>query len=235
MADPITPAIMTSTEPFKVLVFSKTKGYRHDSIPTGIAGLKRLATETGLFTVTASEDATLFHSSTLPNYRVIILLQSSGNFLDPAQLEAFQDFVRSGGGVLSIHGAAAGMPSSEWYGRLVGAHFDMHPDPEPGSLIVADASHPIIDNEQPPEKWMDEWYNFTSHPAENSNLRVLLRGDTSSFKGGKHGDDHPLAWCQDFEGGRSAYIALGHFDEAWDSEWYVELVRRGLMWVAREG
>lgn len=130
MADPITPAIMTSTEPFKVLVFSKTKGYRHDSIPTGIAGLERLATETGLFTVTASEDATLFHSSTLSNYRVIILLQSSGNFLDPAQLEAFQDFVRSGGGVLSIHGAAAGMPSSEWYGRLVGAHFDMHPDPE---------------------------------------------------------------------------------------------------------
>jgi type 1 glutamine amidotransferase len=61
-----------------------------------------------------------------------------------------------------------------------------------------------------------------------------LRGDTSSFKGGKHGDDHPLAWCQEFEGGRSAYIALGHFDEAWDSEWYVDLVKRGLMWVARQ-
>lgn len=226
---------MASAEPFQVLVISKTKGYRHDSIPTGIASIKRLATQTGLFTITASEDSTLFNSPTLSNYRVIILLQSSGNFLDAPQLKALQDFVRSGGGVLSIHGAAAGMLLSEWYGKLIGAHFDMHPDPEPGSLIVAGAPHPIIGDKQPPEKWMDEWYNFTSHPAENSNLHVLLRGDTSSFKGGRHGDDHPLVWCQEFEGGRSAYIALGHFDDAWESEWYVDLVRRGVMWVAREG
>lgn len=226
---------MASSVPVNVLLFSKTSGYRHDSIPTGIAFFQHLATQSDLFTITASEDASLFSTSTLSTYRVIVLLHTSGDFLQPPELEALQAFVRSGGGVLSIHGAAAGMPSSEWYGKLIGAHFDMHPDPEPGSLIVADPTHPIISNEKPPEKWMDEWYNFTSHPAENSNLRVLLRGDTSSFKGGKHGHDHPLAWCQDFEGGRSAYIALGHFDEAWESEWFVGWVKRALMWVAREG
>ncbi|KAF3004835.1 hypothetical protein E8E13_004345 [Curvularia kusanoi] len=214
---------MAPTTPFNVLVFSKTTGYRHSSIPTGISALSRLATQTGLFTVTASEDASIFNPSSLSTFRVIILLHPSGDFLSPPELKAFQDFVRAGGGVLAIHCATAGMPSSEWYGKLVGAHFDMHPDPEPGQLIVADVEHPIIDNTKPPEKWMDEWYNFTSHPSENSSLRVLLRGDTSSFKGGKHGDDHPLAWCQEFEGGRSAYIALGHFDEAWDSEWFVGL------------
>lgn len=224
---------MASAKPFDVLVFSKTKGYRHDSISTGIAALERLATATGLFTVTASEDASVFSPSVLSKYRVIVLLHASGDFLQPTELDALQGFVRCGGGVLSIHGAAAGMHSSAWYGRLVGAHFDMHPDPEPGSLIVADPTHPIVNREEPPTEWMDEWYNFTSHPAENSNLRILLRGDTKSFKGGKHGDDHPLAWCQEFEGGRSAYIALGHFDQAWESNWYVGLVKRGLMWVAR--
>lgn len=225
---------MAGTGSFEVLVFSKTKGYRHESIPTGIVALEHLATQTGRFTITASEDASLFTPSTLANYGVIILLHASGEYLQASEVEALKSFVRSGGGVLAIHGAAAGMHSSEWYGKLIGSHFDMHPDPEPGSLIVADASHPIISHETPPEKWTDEWYNFTSHPAENSNLHILLRGDTSSFKGGKHGKDHPLAWCQEFEGGRSAYIALGHFHEAWDSGWYVSLVRRGLMWVARK-
>src|SRR5690242_14940647 len=224
---------MATKEPINVLVFSKTAGYRHESISTAIAALGNLASETGLFTITASEDESLFEPSSLSNYRVVILLHTSGNFLRPSSLRAFQEHVRSGGGVLAIHGAASGMPSVGWYGKLIGAHFDMHPDAERGSLVVSDAAHSIIDNEKPPEKWMDEWYNFKSHPAQNSNLHILLKGDTSSFKGSKHGDDHPLAWCQEFEGGRSVYIALGHFGRAWDSEWYVGIVKRGIIWAAK--
>lgn len=223
---------MAGTEPLNVLVFSKTAGYRHASIPTGITSLQRLADQTGLFTVTASEDASYFQTSKLSTFQAIVLLHTSGDFLTDDQLSVLKDYVKSGGGIVSIHGAAAGMPTSSWYGNLIGAHFDMHPDPEPGSLIVSNTSHPIIDNNSPPEKWMDEWYNFTSHPALNTNLQVLLRGDTKSFHGGKHGEDHPLAWCQEFEGGRSVYVALGHFDHAWESEWYVGLVKRGVLWVA---
>lgn len=230
---------MASTDTPNLLVFSKTVGYRHESIATGIASLKRLTNETGDFTVTASEDASLFTPSSLSKYRVVVLLHTSGDFLSDNQLSALQEFVHSGGGVFSIHGAAAGMPSSTWYGKLIGAHFDMHPDPEPGSVVVVNGLHPInhiTSTDGPPEKWVDEWYNFTSHPSENGNLEMLLKGDTKTFKGGKHGLDHPLAWCQEFEGGRSAYIALGHFDEAWDSEWFTGFVERGLLWAAgKEG
>ncbi|KAH6637688.1 secreted glycosyl hydrolase [Boeremia exigua] len=224
---------MALKQPFNVLIFSKTAGYRHESISTGITAFRDLALQTGLFTITDSEDASLFEPSRLSHYSVIVLLHTSGTFLSASQLRAFQDFVRSGGGVLSIHGAASGMPSSSWYGKLIGAHFDMHPDAEQGSLIVSNKSHPIIDDERPPEKWMDEWYNFKSHPAANSSLQILLCGDTSSFKGGKHGDNHPLAWCQEFEGGKSVYIALGHFKEVWENTWYMGLVKRGIMWAAR--
>lgn len=127
-----------------------------------------------------------------------------------------------------------GMLSSEWYGKLIGAHFDMHPDPEAGSLLVSDPTHPITFGEDPPAGWMDEWYNFKSHPAKNQNLRILLRGDTKSFKGGKHGEDHPLAWCQEFEGGKCAYIALGHFESAYNDRWFMGIVTRGIMWAAKE-
>ncbi|KAJ8112108.1 hypothetical protein OPT61_g5451 [Boeremia exigua] len=225
---------MAVKEPFKILIFSKTAGYRHESIHTGIVALESLASRSGLFITTASEDDSLFELSTLSSYRVIVLLHTSGTFLHPFQLKVFQKYVRSGGGVVSIHGAASGMPLCAWYGQLIGAHFDMHPDPEKGSLIVSNTTHPINDNERPPHDWVDEWYNFKSHPAKNTSLEILLRGDTSSFKGGKHGDDHPLAWCQEFEGGRSVYIALGHFPEAWASEWYVGFVKKGIMWAAEE-
>ncbi|KAJ4287192.1 hypothetical protein N0V90_012590 [Kalmusia sp. IMI 367209] len=228
---------MATPPTIHALIFSKTAGYRHASIPAGIAAITKLLVQTGPFHVSASEDAeTIFTTSRLSQFHVVILLQTSGNFLTSGQLSALQEYMRSGGGVFAIHGAAAGMLSSAWYGKLIGAHFDRHPDPEPGSMLVSDASHPIIASQDPPEKWMDEWYNFTSHPAQNKHLKILLRGNTKSFKGGNHGDDHPLAWCQEFDGGRSAYIALGHFDEAYGDEWFMGIVRRGILWVAgREG
>jgi type 1 glutamine amidotransferase len=226
---------MASQEPDNLLVFSKTTGYRHDSIAAGITALKRLTNESGNFKVTASEDASLFTPSNLSTYRVLVLLHNSGDFLSDDQLSALQGFVRSGGGVFSIHCAAAGMLSSDWYRKLIGAHFDMHPDPESGSVVVVNGSNPINYTAKaggPPEQWKDEWYNFTSHPAENENLEILLAGDPSTFKGGKHGSNHPLAWCQEFDGGRSAYIALGHFDEAWEDKWFSGWVERGLLWAA---
>lgn len=226
---------MTPRTTDNLLVFSKTAGYRHDSIAAGIAALKRLVTESGDFIITASEDATLFTPTTLSTYSVICLLHNSGEFLTDEQLSALQGFVSSGGGVFGIHCAAAGMLSSDWYRRLIGARFDMHPDPEVGSFTVVNRSHPInfaAESGSPPKHWKDEWYNFTSHPAENSNLQFLLAGETSTFKGGKHGLHHPLAWYQDFEGGRSAYIALGHFDEAWEDKWFSGWVQRGLLWTA---
>jgi type 1 glutamine amidotransferase len=111
---------MPDTTPFNVLVFSKTSGYRHDSIPAGIRCVQSLADRTKLFTVTAGEDASLFTTASLCNYSVIVLLQCIGEVFNQEQLDALKQFVRAGGGVVAIHGAAAGMPNDEWYGKLVG-------------------------------------------------------------------------------------------------------------------
>jgi type 1 glutamine amidotransferase len=226
---------MPPPSPFQILVFSKTSGYRHDSIPAGIRCIETLAAKTQHFTVTSSEDASLFTPSSLAPYSAIILLQTIGTIFSPSQLDALKHFVHSGGGVVAIHGAAAGMPHDEWYGKLCGAHFDMHPDPEPGVVLTEDGTqnHFIPSCCGGRTDWVDEWYNFHTHPRENGNLEILLRGDPSSFKGAKMGDDHPLAWCQEFEGGRSFFTALGHFDEAYGDEWFVGQILRGILWVAR--
>lgn len=256
-----------TTAAFKVLAFSRTEGYRHASIPAGIATLKNLAalskTSPTPFSVHATEDAIVFNTSTLGQYRVIIFLQASGEFLDnDIQLDALMKFVRGGGGVVGIHCASTGLPSSEYYGRLIGAVFDEHPEPQKGALIIEDPIHPIIsgvsastDTTQATEQevalastqspspkvdvidkeldWFDEWYNFKENPRTLDGIHILMSVREASYKGGTMGEDHPIAWCQEFDGGRSFYTALGHFDDAYTNHFFKTNILNGILWAAR--
>jgi type 1 glutamine amidotransferase len=127
------------------------------------------------------------------------------------------------------------MPGDDWYINMIGASFDMHPPAELGIIVPEKPSqeHYILSCCGGRENWLDEWYNFHKHPRDNTNLQILLKGDVNSFAGGKHGDDHPLAWCQEFDGGRVYFTALGHFEEAYEDEWFVGQIERGLLWAAR--
>ncbi|TDZ49548.1 hypothetical protein CTRI78_v008053 [Colletotrichum trifolii] len=225
-----------AAQPFKVLVFSRTTGYRHDSIPASIAAVRKLGATTGLFEIEATENAdeAITHES-LSRFKTIVFLHNTGaDLLDDSQMSALKGYLRSGGGFVGVHAAASGMKGDDWYGRLVGAHFDSHPEPEEGSLVVEDPEHYIMSaGDCLCRKWMDEWYNFTSHPRHNGNLHILVRGDPSTFAGGGMGDDHPLTWCQEFDGGRSFYTAMGHFDEAYEDDWFLGMLLRGIAWTAR--
>jgi type 1 glutamine amidotransferase len=240
--------------PFKILIFSRTLLYRHTSIPAGIQGLQRLAATSSFgenpFTVDATEDPSVFTPASLAAYRVIVLLQCSGDVLDDSQLDALKGFVRSGGGVVAIHCASYAMVSSEWYAGLVGGVFESHPEPQLGRLKIENWDHAIMtcrcpkdDGDSQPAQgsqavqteltWMDEWYNFKAHPRTTYNgLVILLTVDEKSYKGGVHGEDHPIAWCQTFDGGRSYYTSLGHFDEAYEDEWFMGQLLGGILWTA---
>ena len=55
----------------KILVFSKTKGWRHDSIPAGIIALQKMA-EDNSFTVVATEDSDIFTDAQLSSFNAIV-------------------------------------------------------------------------------------------------------------------------------------------------------------------
>ncbi|KAK2029545.1 glycosyl hydrolase [Colletotrichum zoysiae] len=241
-------SIKPSNEPFRVLVFSKTSDYRHDSIPAAVSALESLgARSAGLFTVDASEDAeACITPRSLAAYRTVVFLHCTGPFLSADQVAALRGYVRSGGGFVGMHAAAAGLLDDDWYGRLVGAHFDHHPPPEEATCVVEDPAHFVMRRrglgrprmalagaaDGTRIRWTDEWYNFRSHPRENENLHILVRGDPSTFEGGAMGDDHPLAWCQEFDGGRSFYSALGHYDESYEDEWFMDQIFNAIVWTA---
>ncbi len=213
----------------EVLVFSKTAGFRHDSIPAGIAALEQLG-HAHHFEVVASEDAALFTAAGLADFAAIVLLQTTGDFLDEAGQDALQAYVRSGGGVVAIHAALDAEEAWPWYGAMLGARFSDHPAVRPATVLVLDRHHPST--AALPERWVwtDEWYNFPVNPR--GAVHVLATVDESTYAGGTMGHDHPIAWCHEFEGGRVWYTTLGHSASAYADPAFLGHLLGGIEWAA---
>jgi cytochrome c len=197
---------------FTVLVFSKTTAFRHDSIPQGIATVEALGAERG-FSVDSSEDAGRFHDASLARYRAVIFLNTTGDVLDADQKAAFERYIHSGGGFVGVHSASDTEYRWPWYGRLVGTWFASHPQIQRATIHVADPGHPSTKGL--PSTWerADEWYNFRNNPRDT--VQVLATLDEATYSGGAMGADHPIAWCQQVDGGRSWYTAMGHTKESY--------------------
>src|SRR5215210_2104694 len=148
----------------RVLVFSKTAGYRHSSIGVGISTIRRLGQENG-FSVDATEDASAFSSKNLAKYRVVVFLNTTGDVLDAAQQDDFERYIQAGGGYVGIHSATDTEYDWPWYGRLAGAWFNGHPNNpnvRKGTFRVLDKTHGSTQGL--PARWEreDEFYNFKS-------------------------------------------------------------------------
>jgi len=196
----------------RVLVFTRTTAYRHASIPTGVAALRELGAAHG-FAVDATEETDAFTPAGLAPYGALVLLSTSGEILDPAGKAALESYVRGGGGFVGIHGAAATEYDWPFYGRLVGAWFDKHPQVQRATVRVEDRAHPATAHLDPVWVRTDEWYNFRTNPRPH--VRVLATVDESSYTGGTMGADHPIAWCHRVDAGRAFYTAGGHTDESY--------------------
>ena len=207
------PAAPASAAPLtKVLVFSKTAGFRHSSIGPGITAIQQLGAANG-FTVTATEDANQFTTANLAQFQAVVFLSTTGDVLNATQQTAFQSYIAAGGGYVGVHAAADTEYDWPWYGGLVGAWFQSHPANQTATIRVEDRGNPSTSHLAPTWSRLDEWYNYRTNPR--ANVKVLMSLDESSYSGGSMGGDHPITWCQNYGGGRSWYTGLGHTDESW--------------------
>ncbi|NBE84657.1 ThuA domain-containing protein [Micromonospora rubida] len=203
---PATPASAVDA-PYDVLVFSRTAGFRHDSIAVGTQAVRDLGAANG-FTVTATEDATAFSTANLARYEAVLFLNTTGDVLDATQQAAFESYIGSGGGFVGVHAAADTEYDWPFYGNLVGAWFASHPAIQQATVKVEDRAHAAT--AALPQSWprTDEWYDYRTNAR--STARVLATLDESSYSGGSMGGDHPHAWCKTYNGGRSFYTGGGH-------------------------
>jgi type 1 glutamine amidotransferase len=211
----------------KVLIFSKTNGFRHGSIPVGIAAIKKLGAENN-FDVDATEDSTWFTKKTLKKYAALIFLSPTGKVFGPEEENALQEYMHDGGGYVGIHAASDCEYNWAWYGKLVGAYFKSHPKQQQAKLMVVDKNHPSTSFL--PDVWerFDEWYNFNNLSPD---VTVLIKIDEHSYTGGENGDNHPMAWYHDYEGGRAFYTELGHTDASYSDSLYLRHILGGIQYA----
>jgi cytochrome c len=210
----------------RVLVFSKTSGYRHSAIENGKAAIIKLGQQNG-FVVDTTEDAGYFTEDSLKNYSAVVFLNTTGNVLDNYQEADFERYIQSGGGYVGIHAATDCEYDWGWYGRLVGAYFESHPAQQEATLHVADASHSSTKHLPKDWKRKDEWYNFKKL---STTTHVLLTIDEKTYEGGKNGNNHPMAWYHDYDGGRAFYTELGHTEASYTEENFLKHILGGIQY-----
>jgi cytochrome c len=221
----------------RVLVFTKTMGWHHSSIPNGMAAIQKLGQENN-FLVDTTADAAYFNEDSLKNYAAVIFLNTTEDVLNADQQVAFERYIQSGGGFVGVHSAADTEYSWRWYGRLVGGYFYDHPgitDSFPG---VQDGILNVVDQtdnstKHLPKQWKrkDEFYSFKQLTDD---IKVLITLDETSYQGGKKMGTHPMAWYHEYDGGRAFYTALGHNEESYTDPLYLKHLLGGIQYAIGE-
>jgi type 1 glutamine amidotransferase len=205
----------------RLLVYTRTTGFRHDSIPAGIAALRGLSG----FEI----DATESFPDDLSRYAAVVFLSTSGTVLDERGRSALMSYLANGGSWLGIHAASTTEYDWEWFGGLAGARFTRHPAVQTAAIRVEDRAHPATAHLGSTWEWTDEWYEFRANPRPH--VHVLLSVDETTYEDGTMGADHPIAWCHSVGGGRSFYTALGHPDSAFRDPAFLGHLRGALEWL----
>ncbi|HEV8555850.1 MAG TPA: ThuA domain-containing protein [Actinophytocola sp.] len=214
---------------YKVLLYTRTAGPRHADLgPALPAGLDPVLAPANVvqnaivamgqqhgFAVDWTEDVTqLATPARLFNYNAVIFFSTSRDTLDDAAQTSLRQYLRGGGGFVGVHNAFGTEYNWPWYEGLLGnANFYDHGPLQQATVQIVDRRD--VSTQGLPARWTftDEWYNLVPFPTQ---VRFLATVDESTMatkqtKGHPgHGDFHPVAWCQYYDGGRAWVTTLGH-------------------------
>lgn len=229
---PATPVstVVTPAKPARILVFFKTKGYYHTSIPAGIAAIQKLGKENN-FIVDTTKNSAYFVQDSLKNYSAVIFLSTTMNVLNSDEQVAFERYIQSGGGYAGVHAAADTEYDWPWYNKLVGAYFKSHPsnsNVRKATIDVIDTTH--LSTKGLPKRWerTDEWYNYKNIQDD---IKVVAKLDEDTYEGGENGENHPIAWYHEFDGGRAFYTGGGHTDESFSEPLFLTHLLGGIKYA----
>jgi type 1 glutamine amidotransferase len=228
----------------KLLVFSRTDGFRHRSIPTGKLALQKMGEKTGAFEAVISDDLANFEPGKIDQFDAIVFLNTTRNVFKGAEDEkrlqdSLMKFVRSGKGFVGIHAATDTLYNWPAYGEMINGYFNGHPWSAGTKVHIAieegKEDHPLtamLGGE--PLVFKEEIYQFKD-PYDSSEVDMLLRLDpekSDQVKGLKRDDnDYGVAWARHWGEGRVFYCSLGHNHDIY---WHPKVLRHylaGIQWA----
>ena len=230
-------AAQAQQSPDRVLYVTASYGYRHDVLDLSKDVLSEIGSRSGAFTVTPSEDLSIFTPEKLRVFAALIFFTTGELPMTDRQKLAFLDFVRGGKGFVGIHSAADSFYHWAEYLTLIGGYFNDHPWHQTVTIEIADHSNPIVAFLGSSLSIADEIYQISDF--DYSHAHVLLRLDPRSvdltlgtvrprFYG------WPLAWTRSYGKGRVFYTALGHEPAVWRDPRYQQLLSNAILWVTRQ-
>ena len=202
----------------RVLVFSKTAGFHHNSIKEGNQFLMDWGKKENV-AVDTSSNSDVFTDENLKRYNAVVFLNTTGDILNPAQQIYFERYIQASGGYVGIHAASDTEYNWPWYNDLMGGFFNGHPgkpNVQVGKMTVVDKNH--ASTKHLPETFdkKDEFYSFKS--LKTDILHFLITVDEKSYTEGKMGDFHPMSWYHEYDGGKAFYTNFGHTPETFTTE-----------------
>ncbi len=234
-------AAITSAEAqqFRALLFTRTAGFHHESIHEAVAAVRKMA-QRHTFSVDWQESPTVFNDKQLEKYQVVIFVNTTGDILNDEQQAAFERFIRAGKGWVGVHAAADTEYDWEWYTKMVGMMFKIHPQQQTAYLDVVDSNFPGMERFPKRLLWTDEWYEYQK-PYKADDLKFLVTVDEKSYDaktkwgdnvGEGMGDFHPIAWYHNYDGGRAFYTGLGHIGLIYSDQTFLDHLYGGIYWAA---
>ncbi|PIL29844.1 hypothetical protein GSI_08051 [Ganoderma sinense ZZ0214-1] len=233
------PSLAQQTNVARILIYSATADFRHDSIPTAVDALMKLGPHSNI-AFDHTEDKTWFNDDTLAQYDALLFLSNTGEVLDDAGKTALRNYLDLGGNFVAVHAASDALRNTTWYQEEVGAAFDYHPEITNANVDVVGPPHPSTAGLMNVWPVRDEMYNFKSDPRAIGAV-VVLSADESNPGPRKYdqGTPHPTAWYQEHgagidengTAGRSFYTSLGHLNETWKDSLFLGHVMGGITWT----
>ena len=234
---------------FKVLLITETAGWHHESIDNGIVAINQLAA-THNFEVYRQQEATKITENGLKGFDAVIFLSTTSDIFDDNEQAAFEKYIRSGKGYVGIHAASDTEYEWEWYTKLVGRMFHIHPAQQTAKLRIIDHNFPGLEHFPNTLLWTDEWYEFGEEKVDDLNYLITVDENTfdaevtwkdniTDANGNKidrvgkgNGEFHPISWYHEFDGGRSFYTALGHIEKVYENTWFLDHLYGGIYYAA---
>lgn len=235
----VAAGLTAQAQQFKALLFTRTAGFHHVSIHEGVDGVRHLGNRHN-FSVDWQENPSAFTEEGLKKYDVVIFLNTTGDVLNAEQQAAFEKYIKSGKGWVGVHAAADTEYDWEWYTKMVGMMFKVHPAQQTAYLDVVNSNFPGLERFPKRMLWTDEWYEYQK-PYKADDLTFLIGVDDKSYDptvkwgdnvGTGMGDFHPMAWYHNYDGGRAFYTGLGHIGLIYSDQTFLDHLYGGIYWAA---
>ncbi len=234
-----------ATHPIRVLVYSDTAYYRHPDIPT-INRWLVLEGDKRHLQIDVSEHPRDLKPNVLRKYDVLLLNNANqlADVIPESERKSVEAWYKDGHGIVALHATLVKQQGWPWLLNLGGCDFNSDSEFLKAKVIVDPKAmeHPTVKGHGKEFWYTADWTNHTNSVTGLDGVQVLLRVDETTFEpvrdyfktrnGKAMGDDHPIAWLREIEGGRFFYTELGHDLRSLETDFAKQHVFEGIKWAA---